>query len=60
MKWPVGIEAGETSLVRKYELDDPIWKLPQEKRERQALADAQRDLAVLADQLAQTKVTERG
>ena len=60
MKWVIGVEAGETKIQRAYPLDDPIWKLPREKQERKLIADAQRELTMLADQLAQTKVTERG
>jgi hypothetical protein len=43
-----------------YAEDDPIWNLAPEKQERKALADAQRALALKADELAQTKVVERG
>jgi hypothetical protein len=56
----IEIIVGRTRLIRDYAPDDSIWSLPEEKRERQALADAQRDLAMGADRLAQTPYAVRG
>lgn len=49
-----------TAISREYDDDDPIWSLVTEKRERQMLADAQRDLAIKAEELSRTQITERG
>lgn len=51
---------GDVTIVRFYGEDNPIWNLPQEKRERQLVADVQRELSAEADRLAQIKIVERG
>ncbi|CCD93616.1 hypothetical protein BRAO375_2730014 [Bradyrhizobium sp. ORS 375] len=56
----IEIIVGGTKLIRDYAPDDSIWLLPEEKRERKALADAQRDLIMGADRLAQTPYAVRG
>ncbi|GLH77405.1 hypothetical protein SSBR45G_23130 [Bradyrhizobium sp. SSBR45G] len=56
----IEVIVGGTRLIRDYAPDDSIWSLPEEKRERKALADAQRDLAIGADRLAQTPYAVRG
>jgi hypothetical protein len=56
----VTVVIGGTRLERDYPERDPIWSLPEEKRERQAVADAQRDLAAGADALSMTPYAIRG
>lgn len=56
----VAVVLGGTRIERDYPAKDPIWSLPEEKRERQAVADAQRDLAAGADRLAMTPYAIRG
>lgn len=60
MKRTLHIEAGNCIIVRLYDENDPIWQLPEEKRERQLLADAQRDLIQEADRRSAEQVTVRG
>lgn len=49
-----------TLIGRDYSADDPIHKLPPEKRERQVIADVQRALTKRADELCAEPVTVRG
>ena len=56
----VAVVLGGTRIERDYPERDPIWTLPEEKRERKAIADAQRDLAEGADALSKTPYTIRG
>ena len=51
---------GDVQITRLYGPDDPIFRLPDEKQDRQLVADVQRDLQVEADRLAATPVTVRG
>lgn len=50
----------EVSIVVSYEHDHPVWNLSEDKRERKAIADAQRALTVEADKRAATPQTIRG
>lgn len=48
------------SVTRMYAEGDPIWRLEAEKRERQVIADIQREILAWTDFKAQTRVTVRG
>lgn len=56
----VELEIGNMRISRIYPVNDLIWELPEEKRERKAIADCQRDLATAADQLSKEPVVIRG
>lgn len=56
----VQIDLGKTVIYRHYEPNDPIWNLDQEKRKRQAMADAHRDIILAADAVVNIKVVDRG
>lgn len=56
----VTVEFGGCLVAVSYSGGDKIWTLDPEKRRRQALADAQRLIAVEADRLAQILITTRG
>jgi hypothetical protein len=56
----IELKSGNMIITRTYPDDDLIWGLPQEKRERKAIADCRRDLAVMADELSHEQVVVRG
>lgn len=56
----IEIEIGSMRISRAYPVNDLIWDLPEEKRERKAIADCQRDLAMSADLLSQEPIVIRG
>ena len=56
----VELEIGSMRISRMYPVDDLIWELPSEKRERKAMADCQRDLVAAADRLSQEPLVIRG
>lgn len=56
----VEIKRGNMTIRRLYPEGDLFWELPVEKRERKAIADSQRELAMLADELSHEQVVVRG
>jgi hypothetical protein len=60
MKKSVEILTSAGSYMHFYDEADPIWNLPEEKRKRQAVADIQRELLKLSDELSQTPYQIRG
>lgn len=60
MERAITINIGPLMIKRQYPVDDPIWALPDEKAERKAIADAQRDLAQEADARSHTQYVVRG
>lgn len=57
----IEFKINEDVLIHKsYPLDDPIWKLPEEKMVRKAIADVRKALEIEADALSKEPVTVRG
>jgi hypothetical protein len=56
----IEITRGHLTIRRLYPEGDLIWELPIEKRERKAIADSQRELSILADELSREQVVIRG
>lgn len=54
------LRIGNTLIHKRYPDDDPIWKLPIEKQDRQLIADVRKDLEIEADRLVKIQITERG